>query len=290
MIATFVGIIGAFLILIVFLLNQFDKLKNDNFYYDFLNFLGSVFLVYFAYMTSSWPFFILNSVWGLVSLKDCISYFKRKKSIFFLDLDNTLFDTMGLAEYNHVLMKKDFPEITKEQQQKAEEMVFPKNAGLYDYSINADTLSEITGIDNKKIKSWFEFFYSNEPSDRFLFSDVFGFIEFAKTKGKVVVLSFGVDKVQIPRIINSKLSLIVDDYIVTQGNKGEHIQKYLDENKIKNNEIIFIDDSLKHLNNVKNINPNTKTFHILRRFKEGDKVEKEHILVKNLNEVIKYLC
>jgi predicted phosphatase len=62
------------------------------------------------------------------------------------------------------------------------------------------------------------------------------------------------------------------------------------ENKIKNNEIIFIDDSLKHLNNVKNINPNTKTFHILRRFKEGDKVEKEHILVKNLNEVIKYLC
>jgi hypothetical protein len=48
MIATFVGIIGAFLILIVFLLNQFDKLKNDNFYYDFLNFLGSVFSIFQA--------------------------------------------------------------------------------------------------------------------------------------------------------------------------------------------------------------------------------------------------
>ena len=42
----YVGIIGDFLILILFLLNQFGKLKNNNFYYDFGNFIGSVPLVF----------------------------------------------------------------------------------------------------------------------------------------------------------------------------------------------------------------------------------------------------
>jgi cytochrome bd-type quinol oxidase subunit 1 len=49
----YIGIIGATIILLFFILNQMDKIKNDSPYYDFGNFLGSAFLVFFAIKTNS---------------------------------------------------------------------------------------------------------------------------------------------------------------------------------------------------------------------------------------------
>ena len=67
-----IGIIGAAIILICFLLNQFHKLNRDSFIYDFCNLIGSTILIYYAYLIWSVPFMVLNGVWAVVSLKDVI--------------------------------------------------------------------------------------------------------------------------------------------------------------------------------------------------------------------------
>lgn len=75
---TLVGTLGAAIILIVFVLNQFNKLKNDRIEYDVLNLTGSLLLISYALMLYSVPFLILNTVWAAVSLKDVIKYIKSK--------------------------------------------------------------------------------------------------------------------------------------------------------------------------------------------------------------------
>jgi len=73
-----IGIFGSGLILIAFVLNQTKKLTDQDFVYDFLNFLGSFGLVVYAFILKSCPFFILNSVWMLVSLRDCAAFIFSK--------------------------------------------------------------------------------------------------------------------------------------------------------------------------------------------------------------------
>lgn len=75
---TIIGIIGAGIVLVAFVLNQTNVWKNDNVRYDILNLVGSFLLVLYAVLLESIPFFILNLVWGLVSLMDVIKYFLRK--------------------------------------------------------------------------------------------------------------------------------------------------------------------------------------------------------------------
>lgn len=76
-IANILGIIGAGIILLAFLLNQINKLKNDDFVYDLLNFIGGFLLVIYAIVTGAIPFIILNTVWSVASLRDLI--FKDRK-------------------------------------------------------------------------------------------------------------------------------------------------------------------------------------------------------------------
>ena len=76
---TIIGIIGASIILILFLLNEFNKIKNDDFWYDFGNFIGSALLVIYSYLLGSIPFIILNFIWAFFSLKDVLSYSRKNK-------------------------------------------------------------------------------------------------------------------------------------------------------------------------------------------------------------------
>ncbi len=76
---TIVGIAGSALVLVAFLLNQSNRLKNSSVVYDFLNFLGSLLLLIYAIYTNSLPFIIVNIVWGLFSLKDCLLYLLKRK-------------------------------------------------------------------------------------------------------------------------------------------------------------------------------------------------------------------
>lgn len=76
-----IGFTGAFLVLVGFLLNQINILKNSNIMYDFINFLGSFMLLIYALILQSVPFIIINTVWALFSLKDVLWFFlKNSKS------------------------------------------------------------------------------------------------------------------------------------------------------------------------------------------------------------------
>jgi hypothetical protein len=69
---TFIGIIGALIILIFFGLQQVHKISADDWRYDLGNFIGAILLVLYAVMIVSWPFGILNTVWAFVALRDLI--------------------------------------------------------------------------------------------------------------------------------------------------------------------------------------------------------------------------
>jgi lipid-A-disaccharide synthase-like uncharacterized protein len=72
-----IGSIGAALILITFLLNQFHKLSNDSLAYDVINFIGGVLLLVYSILLDSVPFMVVNAVWSIVSLKDIITDLRR---------------------------------------------------------------------------------------------------------------------------------------------------------------------------------------------------------------------
>ncbi|MFA6305405.1 MAG: hypothetical protein WC651_01585 [Candidatus Gracilibacteria bacterium] len=69
----YIGSLGAGLILLAFVLGQIHVWKVSYFSYDLMNALGSIFLVYYGYVGSAWPFVVLNTVWAIVSLKDCVT-------------------------------------------------------------------------------------------------------------------------------------------------------------------------------------------------------------------------
>lgn len=69
---TLIGVFGAGLVLIAFILNQFGTLDHDDKLYDGMNLVGSALLVWYAVLLSSWPFLALNTVWLVVSLKDLV--------------------------------------------------------------------------------------------------------------------------------------------------------------------------------------------------------------------------
>jgi len=72
-----IGIFGAFLILLAFILNQIHVWKDKDLIYDLTNFLGAVLLVIYGVIIKGWPFAGLNSVWAIVSLRDVILDIKR---------------------------------------------------------------------------------------------------------------------------------------------------------------------------------------------------------------------
>ncbi|TSC81252.1 MAG: Uncharacterized protein G01um101419_844 [Parcubacteria group bacterium Gr01-1014_19] len=75
---TFIGSVGAAIILLAFYLSQTRKLNQDSLWYDALNLFGSGILVAYSILLSSVPFLLLNGVWFLISLRDVILDVRRK--------------------------------------------------------------------------------------------------------------------------------------------------------------------------------------------------------------------
>ncbi len=67
-----IGLTGTSLILLAFLMNQINYWSNDSLIYDFINFVGSSLMSFYALTINSFPFLILNLVWALFSLKDVL--------------------------------------------------------------------------------------------------------------------------------------------------------------------------------------------------------------------------
>lgn len=75
----YIGALGAFIILIAFILNQFGIWKNSDIRYDLVNVIGSILLIWYAVLLSSTPFIVLNIVWGSVSLRDVMIGIRRQR-------------------------------------------------------------------------------------------------------------------------------------------------------------------------------------------------------------------
>lgn len=64
-----IGIAGAFLVLVAFMLNEFhSKISPETVTYNLLNIAGSGLLMYYAYALQSWPFLFLNAVWTMAAI------------------------------------------------------------------------------------------------------------------------------------------------------------------------------------------------------------------------------
>jgi hypothetical protein len=66
---TLIGIAGASIILVAFLLNQAGKMNAQSKWYDAINAIGSLVLIVYAILLDSVPFVLLNTVWMIVSVK-----------------------------------------------------------------------------------------------------------------------------------------------------------------------------------------------------------------------------
>jgi Na+/H+-translocating membrane pyrophosphatase len=73
MTATVLSWIGAVTVLIAFTLNVRKVVSQTSLLYLFLNIAGSLLLGASAFMTKSYPFFILNLVWVLVAIYTLIT-------------------------------------------------------------------------------------------------------------------------------------------------------------------------------------------------------------------------
>ncbi|MCA9386950.1 hypothetical protein KC669_02860 [Candidatus Dojkabacteria bacterium] len=67
-----IGIVGAGLALLAFLLIQSEKITQKSLLYDILNALAGVLLVASGFHYETWPFVVLNLVWAGASIKDLI--------------------------------------------------------------------------------------------------------------------------------------------------------------------------------------------------------------------------
>ena len=76
---TLIGILGAGLVLIAFILNQLHRWRDDELRYDLVNFVGGTLLVIYALLLAAYPFVVLNGIWALVSLRDTVRDLQRKK-------------------------------------------------------------------------------------------------------------------------------------------------------------------------------------------------------------------
>jgi len=72
-----IGTSGALIVLIAFILNQIGKWRGDYLIYDVFNFVGSLLLVIYAIILSSYPFLVLNFVWAALSFRDILVDLKR---------------------------------------------------------------------------------------------------------------------------------------------------------------------------------------------------------------------
>lgn len=72
-----IGIVGATLILVAFVMEQLHKWKDTDLKYDVFNAIGGTLMVVYAYLLGSYPFLILNMVWAAVSIRDVINDLRK---------------------------------------------------------------------------------------------------------------------------------------------------------------------------------------------------------------------
>jgi FMN phosphatase YigB (HAD superfamily) len=209
----------------------------------------------------------------------------------FVDFDDVLFNTKKFKEnfLKKVFIRNGITEeiFNKYYYQRYEDGV-GKEVMRYDFERQLQKIEKEINIDTKKIEKEFRQFL-NDTSE-YVFSDVGLFFEKFK-KNELFVISFSDTQFQKIKIGNSKISKYVKKINITNGDKSQEILEIIKKEKIKDEDIFFIDDRAEYITEVKKKIPQVKT--ILMRRKEGRYKNNENkncdFIVKNLEEVLKII-
>ncbi|MEI8343824.1 MAG: hypothetical protein WCF93_02670 [Candidatus Moraniibacteriota bacterium] len=126
-------------------------------------------------------------------------------------------------------------------------------------------LEQYEKIDVSKLRK--NFTQQLKHLSRFVFDDVSKFLT-KMSKENVYLVSFGLPTFQSQKIQGSGVNKLVSDYIVTEKMKGQAIVQVMEKNKIDFEEkLIFIDDRIAQIEDVKKTFPQALTFLLCR--KEG---------------------
>lgn len=182
----------------------------------------------------------------------------------FIDFDDVIFNT---KEFNSYL--KDFyfsHGISHELIQK--HYYDPDDNGqvrLFDPEGLFSRLEKIEKKDLTKLRENFSEQIKN--ISRFVFSDVRDFLIEAGREN-IYLISFGLPVFQNDKIMGTGISELVNGCIVTRGLKSSAIEKVISQMKIDSAEkIIFIDDRVGQIEDIKKVFPDACTLFICR--KEG---------------------
>lgn len=77
--ADYIGFIGVFLLLIAFMLNLFNILKEKSASYLILNIIGAGLLCYASILINFMPFVLLEGIWCAVATAGLIQLLVKKK-------------------------------------------------------------------------------------------------------------------------------------------------------------------------------------------------------------------
>lgn len=73
-----IGLLGAFIQLVAFVLNLLGRISHNSFSYISANAFGCVFTSYYALMTNALPFLVLEVVWGAFAFYKLAGKFLKK--------------------------------------------------------------------------------------------------------------------------------------------------------------------------------------------------------------------
>lgn len=75
----FIGNVGVSLILLSYLLLQFNKIKSDTLLYSIVNGIGAALVIYSLYYDFNLSSLIVEGFWLLISITGIVRYYLRKK-------------------------------------------------------------------------------------------------------------------------------------------------------------------------------------------------------------------
>jgi len=73
-----VGIIGVILILVIYFLLQWGKVRPKSFMYSFVNLLGGIGILYSLFFAWNLSAFVMEIAWIVISFYGLVCYFVRK--------------------------------------------------------------------------------------------------------------------------------------------------------------------------------------------------------------------
>lgn len=127
-----------------------------------------------------------------------------------------------------------------------------------------------------------------------LYADTLGFLKSMRTHARLVILTYDTNAgLQRKKLQGAGVVPLVDDIIITSGNKGEEAHRYLMGLGESGFHHAFVDDRADFISDMKDRNPGIRTFLIRREgdFDAVDQVlaEKADVLVRDLGEVERIL-